>query len=430
MSKFTDLKSVIQNLKRKKGKEKEVPLELQEIEEENPSMTEGEKPSVHKIKKVVVYGVAGILIVAFVTALYLSTDSSQPKAKKQDVKIANQSDVAKTNLKSGDSYDDVLSQYDQNKMKGNQKNLPNGTRNTPQTQNRVVMQEHAATNEVPLQAIPARNINAGATYQPNYSAQYAMAAVPQPTVQPIVQQPEQKESLKENIKAAIRFALGGSTTDNSAADTQPTGKAAAATTGATGNYTDAADNVLQVGTIIPVVLATGINTDVGGQAVAQVQSDIYDSFTNCNLLIPAGSRLVGTYTAGAANGQSRVGIIWNTLLLPSGGSYALGNSMIAIDGTGYAGIEGNVNNHTGKQLSAGAISSALGAIASIAGGNTSSTSSTYSAGQLASQGAASNLMNTASSLFQKNMNIQPTITVDPGYEFNVFVTNAIAFNSY
>lgn len=417
LSKFTDLKGVIQNLRRKKGREKEVPPELI-VEEENPSMIEGEKPFVHKIKKVVVYGIAGVVVVAFVTALYMSTDSSQPKTKKQEVKIADQSEVAKTNLKGSDTYEEVLAGYDKNKANGKpQQAIPAGVRGTTQTQARVVAQENYSGNDNGLQAIPSRS------YQPNYSAQYALASVPQQAVQ---QPAEQKESIKENIKAAIRFALGGGSTEASAAaDAQAAGKPA--TTSSAAAYSDAADNVLQVGTIIPVVLATGINTDVGGPAVAQIQSDVYDSFTGANLLIPAGSRLVGTYTAGAGNGQSRVSITWNTLILPNGGSYSLGNSMIAIDGAGYAGIEGNVNNHTGRQLSAGAISSALGAIASIASGNTSSTSSTYSAGQLAAQGAASNLMNTASSLFQKNMNIQPTITVDPGYEFNVFVTNAIAF---
>ena len=100
--------------------------------------------------------------------------------------------------------------------------------------------------------------------------------------------------------------------------------------------------------------------------------------------------------------------------------------MIAIDGAGYAGLVGNVNNHTSKMLSAGAFTSALAALGGVAAGNTSSANN-YTAGELAAQGAMSNLLNTASSLFQKNMNVQPTITIQPGYQFNIFVTNSIFF---
>lgn len=64
-------------------------------------------------------------------------------------------------------------------------------------------------------------------------------------------------------------------------------------------YFEPAPDSLQAGTVIPAILLTGINTDVGGQVMAQIESDVYDSLTGTRLLIPAGSRLVGSIAQGA-----------------------------------------------------------------------------------------------------------------------------------
>ena len=59
-------------------------------------------------------------------------------------------------------------------------------------------------------------------------------------------------------------------------------------------YYEPNDFTLGAGTIIPVRLLTGINTDVEGQVMAQVLADVYDSATGTKLLIPQGSKLVGS----------------------------------------------------------------------------------------------------------------------------------------
>jgi len=369
-----------------------------------------------------VYIIIGTLFVAFVGGLYMGTEDDKKDTEKKDIKAANISDKKP---KGAAGY---MNDYDKNpnqsiKPQQAQQQNPNVVRTA---QPNVVRNDGGGR----LPAIESGQGSYSApVYQPNYSAYSPSVSLP-----PQAEGASVKETVKENFQAAIRFALGGSSKDSG--DDNKTNTASGTTNFNVNNnqpmqYSAGGDNILQAGSILPAILATGINTDVGGQVVAQVQADVYDSLTGNNLLIPSGSRLIGTYNGGAGNGQSRVNITWSTLLLPNGGSYSLGNSMVAIDGAGYAGIEGRVDNHNGKQLSAGAISSALGALASIASGNTTgSTTNGYNAGQLAAQGAATNLMNTASSLFQKNMNIQPTITVEPGYPFNVFVTTAIAFNPY
>ena len=194
---------------------------------------------------------------------------------------------------------------------------------------------------------------------------------------------------------------------------------------ATSSYIAPGKYTLQAGTIIPVVLCTGINSDIGGQVVAQVQQDMYDTATGRNLLIPAGSKILGTYGKGSPNNSGRVEITFTSIVLPDGGSFAVGNSLVAIDGAGFSGISGKVDRHTNSTLSAGMFSSALAALGSVAAGNTSNTSNTYSAGQLAMQGAMANMMNTASQLFQQGASRQMTVTAKPGTMFAVYVTQGL-----
>jgi type IV secretion system protein TrbI len=52
-----------------------------------------------------------------------------------------------------------------------------------------------------------------------------------------------------------------------------------------------------VGTLIPAVLETWLNSDVAGPMVALVQERVYGSLTGTHVLIPQGALLVGRYHA-------------------------------------------------------------------------------------------------------------------------------------
>lgn len=126
-------------------------------------------------------------------------------------------------------------------------------------------------------------------------------------------------------------------------------------------------------------------------------------------------------------------ITWQQLQLPTGGSYALGNSMIAADLAGYAGLPGHVHSHSGSKWRAGIFTTALAALGAIATNtNANTANNTYTTGQLAQQGAMSNLINSASNIFNSsiNQNSQPSISVKPGSEFAVYVTQTIQLNPY
>ena len=71
--------------------------------------------------------------------------------------------------------------------------------------------------------------------------------------------------------------------------------------------------------------------------------------------------------------------------------------------------------------------SAIAAIGSMAAGNSSSSNNNYSVGELAKQGAMANLMNVTSKMFDEATKVADTVTVEPGYEFQIFVKEDLNF---
>ena len=227
----------------------------------------------------------------------------------------------------------------------------------------------------------------------------------------------------EKYKSAISFAIG----ENSNADDTPENESQkVSSVPKKSEYYEANDSTLGAGTIIPVRLLTGINTDVEGQVLAQVLTDVYDSATGTKLLIPQGSKFVGVYEKKSVK-NDRVSINFKWLTLPNGDSWAISEKIVAIDGAGYTGVSGKVHHHTGQKISAGAMGSAIAALGSLAAGNVSANNNTYTAGQIAAQGATANLINMTSSMLRESADVEKTVTIEPGYEFNVYVTNNIRF---
>lgn len=176
---------------------------------------------------------------------------------------------------------------------------------------------------------------------------------------------------------------------------------------------------LMAGTIIPGVLISGINSDLPGKITGQVSQDVYDSVKGAHKLIPVGTKVLGTYDSKIVYGQERVLIIWTRLVFPNGNSISL-EGMPGVDLSGYAGLSDQVDNHYGKLITGVLLSSVLGATAQVADGRTfNSADPSYS--ELALQGVARNTNQVGQQLTRKNLNIQPTLIIRPGFRFNVFV---------
>jgi type IV secretion system protein VirB10 len=181
------------------------------------------------------------------------------------------------------------------------------------------------------------------------------------------------------------------------------------------------------GTIIPASLITGINSDVAGPLVAQVRENVYDTLTGIHLLIPQGSRLIGTYGADVIYGQERVRAGFTRLVRPDGTWVALENAE-ASDTAGMAGLADEVDNHWGKLIAGAAITAAfsLGVTAS------QGTPSGYypSPAQSAAANAANSVGQTGAMFAQRQLDRKPTITVRQGYSFDIIVTRDLLLPAF
>jgi type IV secretory pathway VirB10-like protein len=184
---------------------------------------------------------------------------------------------------------------------------------------------------------------------------------------------------------------------------------------------------VKAGTIIPATLLTGINSDLPGQIVGQVRENVYDTVSGNYLLIPQGSKLLATYDSAVSYGQERVLFCWNRLVRPDGVSISL-ECMPGADLAGSSGIADDVNHHWWRIVTGVALGTLLSATADRAAGNVSGYSPTVPQLWAANAGGAVN--QAATQITQKNLAIQPTITVRAGYSVNVIVTKDIVFPPY
>jgi type IV secretory pathway VirB10-like protein len=182
--------------------------------------------------------------------------------------------------------------------------------------------------------------------------------------------------------------------------------------------------VLQAGGVVPASLITGLRSDLPGQVTAQVTEDVYDSPTGKFLLIPQGARLVGQYDAQIAFGQSRALLVWNRLIMPNGKSIVLERQPGA-DTEGYAGLEDEVDNHWDVLFKAAILSTLLSV-----GSEVGTSDNENSLVQAIRQGGSQSFNQVGQQVVGRSLNIQPTITIRPGFPVRVLVTHDLVLESY
>jgi type IV secretion system protein TrbI len=184
---------------------------------------------------------------------------------------------------------------------------------------------------------------------------------------------------------------------------------------------------VMAGTIIPAALVTGINSDLPGQVIANVSEAIYDSATGRHLLIPQGSRLIGRYDSQVAFGQRRVLLVWTRLILPDTSSVAL-DRLPGIDPAGYAGLEDGVDWHWDRILAGAALSTLLGIGAELAAPASRTDGSRI---VIAGRESAQEMVNqVGQEITKRNMSIQPTLTIRPGFSMRVMVSKDLVLRPY
>jgi type IV secretion system protein VirB10 len=186
---------------------------------------------------------------------------------------------------------------------------------------------------------------------------------------------------------------------------------------------------VKTGTVIPATMIGGINSDLPGEMLAQVSQHVYDTATGDYLLIPQGSRLVGVYDNYISYGQNRALVKWKRLIYPDGSTIEL-EGMPGIDQAGYAGFEDQVDHHYFRVFGSAILMSIITGAYDYSQGNTTGIASDVrTVGDTMASSVARELSQTSQALLRKNLSVQPTIKIRPGYKFNVMVNRDIIFPS-
>lgn len=182
--------------------------------------------------------------------------------------------------------------------------------------------------------------------------------------------------------------------------------------------------VLQTGSVIPASLITGLRSDLPGEVTAQVTEDVYDSPTGKILLVPQGARLIGQYDAQVTFGQSRALLVWTRLIMPNGKSIVL-ERQPGVDPQGYAGLADQVDNHWGMLFKAAILSTILSV-----GAEAGTSANENNLAQAIRQGASQSINQAGERVVGRSLDIQPTITIRPGFPVRILVTRDLVLEPY
>jgi len=183
---------------------------------------------------------------------------------------------------------------------------------------------------------------------------------------------------------------------------------------------------IKAGWDIPATLEQMVNSDLPGEIKALVRSNVYDTATGRYLLIPQGSRLIGTYNHRVAYGQRGIQVIWTRLIYPDGTSINL-QGMMGQDAPGQSGFRDQVDNHYARLIGFAILTSAFSAGIELSQNQQTSSFAYPSTSQIATQALGQQLGELGMEVTRRNLDIQPTIKIRVGYRFNVRVNKDIAF---
>ncbi|MFG1365864.1 IncP-type conjugal transfer protein TrbI [Xanthobacter versatilis] len=185
---------------------------------------------------------------------------------------------------------------------------------------------------------------------------------------------------------------------------------------------------LKRGSVIPAMLITGINSDLPGRITAQVSQNVYDSATGHRLLIPQGAKLFGRYDSKVSFGQSRVIVVWTDIIFPNGSTLQIGG-MAGTDAEGYGGFKDKVDNKYLQTFGSAILIALIGTGIDLAipQNQNSAYGNSMTPEDAARINFAESFGRVAERTINKNLDVQPTLEIRPGYMFNVMVDQDVVF---
>ncbi len=194
------------------------------------------------------------------------------------------------------------------------------------------------------------------------------------------------------------------------------------------NAASGKNHVIFEGTAIESVLVNRLNSDFAGPVICQITTDVY-SHDRSQLLIPAGSRVLGETKKVSDAGQERLAVVFHRLIMPDGYSVDLDQAP-GLNQIGETALHDKVNNHYLKIFGASIAVGAIAGLATIGTNNSAVTGLPTSNASAYREGVAGSLSQSSLHILDKFLNIPPTVTIREGHRVQIFLTQDLLVPAY
>jgi type IV secretory pathway VirB10-like protein len=167
------------------------------------------------------------------------------------------------------------------------------------------------------------------------------------------------------------------------------------------------------------VLTHAINSDLRGMVVAEVSQDIYGYQSRIPLL-PKGTRLIGLYNSRLNVGDTRLFIVWQRAITPTGIDIPLGS--IGTDRLGQTGLSGFVDEHFWETFGTSSLLSVMAVGASNLSEQQGEFSNQYQ------QGVTEAFMDSSRTILSSRIQRKPTIHIAQGEIIHVMAAKDLDFS--
>lgn len=182
------------------------------------------------------------------------------------------------------------------------------------------------------------------------------------------------------------------------------------------------DYTIVSGEMLHATLNVAMNSDLPGMVTATVTSPAY-SYTGENQLVPRGSRLIGQYSSAVLQGQSRVFIMWNRLVLPNGTSVNINSP--DTDQIGQSGEPADyINRHFWSRFGESVLMSIISAGVSNVDVDSGDE---YNSAQAYRMAIAESFQKSAAGTLKQTAMQKPTLVRYQGANINVFIAHDLSF---
>jgi type IV secretory pathway VirB10-like protein len=187
-------------------------------------------------------------------------------------------------------------------------------------------------------------------------------------------------------------------------------------------------HIIFEGTVLESVLVNRLNGDFAGPVICQISTDVY-SHDHSQLLIPAGTRVLGETKKVSDVGQARLAVVFHRLIMPDGYAVDLDQAP-GLNQIGETAIKDKVNNHYFKIFGSSIAVGAIAGLASIGSNNSAVTGLPTSNTSAYREGVSGSLSQSSLRILDRFLNIPPTITIREGHRVRIFLTQDLQVPAY